>query len=168
MPYVLPSSTNPTLPFGINRRRALFDMIRVCHNLNPKIPSDVSFAESRVRPETQAAENVLHDLGVLSMSFVRLAGNGPRRRIVHAHDSDGVFHERRRGSARRRCPRATTISAYCATWPKSPSIRPSPSACRTTSVRSRRVSRRLGAVGPQFFGAKPKMVIKGGMINGPS
>ena len=67
MPYVLPSSTNPTLPFGINSQAELFDMIMVCHNLNPKIPSDVAFAESRVRPETQAAENVLHDLGVLSM-----------------------------------------------------------------------------------------------------
>ncbi len=67
MANVLPSSTNPTLPFGINSQAELFDMIMVCHNLNPKIPSDVAFAESRVRPETQAAENVLHDLGVLSM-----------------------------------------------------------------------------------------------------
>ncbi len=67
MAYVLPSSTNPTLPFGINSQAELFDMIMVCHNLNPGIPSDVAFAESRVRPETQAAENVLHDLGVLSM-----------------------------------------------------------------------------------------------------
>ena len=64
---VLPSSTNPTLPFGINSQAELFDMIMVCHNLNPKIPSDVAFAESRVRPETQAAENILHDLGVISM-----------------------------------------------------------------------------------------------------
>ena len=67
MPNVLPSSTNPTLPYGINSQAELFDMIMVCHNLNPKIPSDVAFAESRVRPETQAAENVLHDLGVISM-----------------------------------------------------------------------------------------------------
>lgn len=67
MHNVLPSSTNPTLPFGINSQAELFDMIMVCHNLNPKIPSDVSFAESRVRTETQAAENMLHDLGVLSM-----------------------------------------------------------------------------------------------------
>ena len=67
MANVLPSSTNPTLPFGINSQAELFDMIMVCHNLNPQIPSDVAFAESRVRPETQAAENVLHDMGVLSM-----------------------------------------------------------------------------------------------------
>ncbi|MDE6298654.1 MAG: urease subunit alpha, partial [Muribaculaceae bacterium] len=67
MSNVLPSSTNPTLPFGINSQAELFDMIMVCHNLNPKIPSDVAFAESRVRPETQAAENVFHDLGIISM-----------------------------------------------------------------------------------------------------
>ncbi|HWI68667.1 MAG TPA: urease subunit alpha, partial [Nitrospiraceae bacterium] len=64
---VLPSSTNPTLPYGINTMAELFDMIMVCHNLNPKVPSDVAFAESRVRPETIAAENVLHDMGVISM-----------------------------------------------------------------------------------------------------
>jgi urease subunit alpha len=67
MANVLPSSTNPTLPFGINSQAELFDMIMVCHNLNPAIPSDVAFAESRVRPETQAAENIFHDLGILSM-----------------------------------------------------------------------------------------------------
>ncbi len=64
---MLPSSTNPTLPYGINSQAELFDMIMVCHNLNPKIPSDVAFAESRVRAETIAAENVLHDIGVISM-----------------------------------------------------------------------------------------------------
>ena len=62
IPNVLPSSTNPTLPFGINTQSELFDMIMVCHNLNPNVPSDVSFAESRVRAETVAAENVLHDM----------------------------------------------------------------------------------------------------------
>lgn len=67
MANVLPSSTNPTLPFGINSQAELFDMIMVCHNLNPNIPSDVAFAESRVRPETQAAENIFHDLGIISM-----------------------------------------------------------------------------------------------------
>ncbi|MBQ8664748.1 MAG: urease subunit alpha, partial [Mailhella sp.] len=65
-PNVLPSSTNPTLPFGINSQAELFDMIMVCHNLNHNVPSDVSFAESRVRPETIAAENVLHDMGAIS------------------------------------------------------------------------------------------------------
>lgn len=64
---VLPSSTNPTLPCGVNSVAELFDMIMVCHNLNPKIPSDVAFAESRVRAETIVAESVLHDMGAISM-----------------------------------------------------------------------------------------------------
>ena len=64
---VLPSSTNPTLPCGVNSVAELFDMIMVCHNLNPKIPSDVAFAESRVRGETIVAESVLHDMGAISM-----------------------------------------------------------------------------------------------------
>ena len=62
-PNVLPSSTNPTLPYGINSQAELFDMTMICHNLSPKIPTDVAFAESRVRVETIAAEAVLHDLG---------------------------------------------------------------------------------------------------------
>ena len=64
---MLPSSTNPTLPCGQNSVAELFDMIMVCHNLNPKIPSDVAFAESRVRAETIVAESVLHDMGAISM-----------------------------------------------------------------------------------------------------
>lgn len=66
-PNVLPSSTNPTLPCGVNSVSELFDMIMVCHNLSPKIPSDVAFAESRVRGETIVAESVLHDMGAISM-----------------------------------------------------------------------------------------------------
>ena len=64
---MLPSSTNPTLPYGINSQAELYDMIMVCHHLSPDIPSDVAFTESRIRAETIAAENVLHDLGVISM-----------------------------------------------------------------------------------------------------
>ena len=67
LPNVLPSSTNPTLPYGINSQAELYDMIMVCHHLNPDIPSDVAFTESRIRAETIAAENVLQDLGVISM-----------------------------------------------------------------------------------------------------
>src|SRR5690606_7035492 len=66
-PNVLPSSTTPTNPYGINSQAELYDMIMVCHNFNPKVPSDVSFVESRVRPETIAAEDVLLDMGVISM-----------------------------------------------------------------------------------------------------
>ena len=67
LPNVLPSSTNPTLPYGINSQAELYDMIMVCHHFSPDIPSDVAFTESRIRAETIAAENVLQDLGVISM-----------------------------------------------------------------------------------------------------
>ncbi len=66
-PNVLPSSTNPTLPYGINSVDELLDMVMVCHHLSHDIPEDVSFADSRVRAETIAAETVLHDLGIISM-----------------------------------------------------------------------------------------------------
>ena len=64
---MLPASTNPTLPYGINSQAELYDMIMVCHHLSPDIPSDVAFTESRIRAETIAAENVLHDMGVISI-----------------------------------------------------------------------------------------------------
>ena len=66
-PYVLPSSTNPTRPYTVNTIAEHLDMLMVCHHLNPLVPEDVAFAESRIRPETIAAEDILHDLGVISM-----------------------------------------------------------------------------------------------------
>jgi urease subunit alpha len=66
-PNVLPSSTNPTRPYTVNTIAEHLDMLMVCHHLNPQVPEDVAFAESRIRPETIAAEDILHDLGVISM-----------------------------------------------------------------------------------------------------
>ena len=66
-PNILPSSTNPTRPFTVNTIAEHLDMLMVCHHLNPLVPEDVAFAESRIRPETIAAEDILHDLGVFSM-----------------------------------------------------------------------------------------------------
>ena len=66
-PHILPSSTNPTRPFTVNTIAEHLDMLMVCHHLNPQVPEDVAFAESRIRPETIAAEDILHDLGVISM-----------------------------------------------------------------------------------------------------
>ena len=165
MPYVLPSSTNPTLPFGINSQAELFDMIMVCHNLNPKIPSDVAFAESRVRPETQAAENVLHDLGVLSMvssdsqamgrigeSFMRTFQTASYMKNACgklAEDADGNDNFR--------------VLRYLAKVTINPAV--------TFGVSDYLGSVEKGKVAdlvlwePRFFGAKPKMVIKGGVIN---
>ena len=67
LPHILPSSTNPTRPYTVNTIAEHLDMLMVCHHLNPLVPEDVAFAESRIRPETIAAEDILHDLGVFSM-----------------------------------------------------------------------------------------------------
>ena len=66
-PNCLPSSTNPTMPFTVNTLDEHLDMLMVCHHLSPSIPEDVAFAESRIRAETIAAEDMLHDLGAISM-----------------------------------------------------------------------------------------------------
>lgn len=165
MPNVLPSSTNPTLPFGINSQAELFDMIMVCHNLNPKIPSDVAFAESRVRPETQAAENVLHDLGVLSMvssdsqamgrvgeSFMRsfqMASYMKNSCGKLAEDADGNDNFR--------------VLRYIAKVTINPAIAFGVSDCLGSIEKGKMADLVLWE--PAFFGAKPKLVIKGGMIN---
>jgi len=67
LPNVLPSSTNPTRPYTVNTIQEHLDMLMVCHHLNPAVPEDVAFAESRIRPSTIAAEDILHDLGAISM-----------------------------------------------------------------------------------------------------
>ena len=162
---VLPSSTNPTLPFGVNSEAELFDMIMVCHNLNPTIPSDVAFAEARVRPETQAAENVFHDLGIISMvssdsqamgrvgeSFMRtfqMASYMKTARGKLPEDSDQNDNFR--------------VLRYLAQITINPAI--------TYGINDILGSVEVGKMAdlvlwePAFFGAKPKMVIKNGLIN---
>jgi len=164
-PNVLPSSTNPTLPYGVNSVAELFDMIMVCHNLNPKIPSDVAFSESRVRAETIAAESVLHDLGVLSMitSDSQAMGRVGETwlRAIQTADSmkkaRGKLPEDAAGNDNFR------VLRYVAKLTINPAV-------------TQGVGHVLGSISPgkladlvlwerAFFGAKPKMVIKGGMIN---
>ncbi len=162
---VLPSSTNPTLPFGINSQAELFDMIMVCHNLNPNIPSDVAFAESRVRPETQAAENIFHDLGIISMvssdsqamgrvgeSFMRTFQMASYMKSVRGklpEDSDSNDNFR--------------VLRYLAQITLNPAI--------TYGISDVLGSVEVGKMAdlvlwePEFFGTKPKLVIKGGLIN---
>ncbi|STA75349.1 urease subunit alpha [Citrobacter freundii] len=164
-PNVLPSSTNPTLPFGINSQAELFDMIMVCHNLNPNVAADVSFAESRVRPETIAAENILHDMGVISMfssdsQAMGRVGENWLRLVQTAHAmkiARGKLPEDNPNNDNFR------VLRYVAKITINPAI-------------TQGVSHILGSVEvgkmadlvlwePQFFGAKPKLIIKGGMIN---
>jgi urease subunit alpha len=165
MQNVLPSSTNPTLPFGINSQAELFDMIMVCHNLNPKIPSDVSFAESRVRPETQAAENVFHDLGILSMvssdsqamgrvgeSFMRAVQMASYMKQVRGRlPEDSATNDNFR------------VLRYLAKVTINPAITYGCSDLLGSVEKGKMADLVLWE--PAFFGAKPKMVLKGGLIS---
>ena len=85
---VLPSSTNPTRPFTRNTIDEHLDMLMVCHHLDPSIAEDLAFAESRIRKETIAAEDILHDIGALSMMSSDSPGDGPARRGHHPHLAD--------------------------------------------------------------------------------
>jgi urease subunit alpha len=162
---VLPSSTNPTLPYGLNTAGELFDMIMVVHNLNPKVPSDVAFTESRIRAETMAAENVLHDLGAISMfssdsqAMGRVGENWLR--VMQTADAmkkargklleDAAGHDNFR------------VLRYVAKITINPAIA-SGAARVIGSVEPGKLAD-LVLWEPAFFGAKPKLVIKGGLIN---
>jgi urease subunit alpha len=165
LPNVLPSSTNPTLPYGINTQAELFDMIMVCHNLNPAIASDVAFAESRVRAETIAAENVLHDIGVISMfsSDSQAMGRAGENWLRAIQTADAMKTGRGKlpeDSARNDNFR---VLRYVAKITINPAI--------TQGIGHVLGSIEVGKIAdlvlwdPKFFGAKPKLVIKGGMIN---
>ena len=87
-PNVLPSSTNPTRPFTVNTIDEHLDMLMVCHHLDKNIPEDVAFAESRIRGETIAAEDILHDMGAISiMSSDSQAWHAHGMCIIHAQPS---------------------------------------------------------------------------------
>jgi urease subunit alpha len=164
-PNVLPSSTNPTLPYGINTQAELFDMIMVCHNLNPAVASDVAFAESRVRAETIAAENVLHDMGVISMfsSDSQAMGRAGENWLRAIQTADAM--KKGRGKLPEDSPRNDNfrVLRYVAKITINPAI--------TQGIAHVLGSVEVGKLAdlvlwePKFFGAKPKLIIKGGLIN---
>jgi urease subunit alpha len=162
---VLPSSTNPTLPFGRNTQAELFDMIMVVHNLNPRLASDVAFAESRVRAETIAAENVLHDLGAISMfsSDSQAMGRVGENWLRVTQTADAMARARGKLAEDNQGNDNFRVLRYVAKITINPAI-------------AAGISRLAGSVEPgkladlvlwepAFFGAKPKLVIKGGMVN---
>lgn len=165
MQNVLPSSTNPTLPFGINSQAELFDMIMVCHNLNPKIPSDVAFGESRVRPETQAAESILHDLGVISMVSSDSQAMGRVGESVLRTFQMASYMKKVKGKLMEDSTENDNfrVLRYIAKVTINPAI-------------TFGMSHEIGSIekgkfadlvlwDPAMFAAKPKMVIKGGVIS---
>ncbi|HEY6310046.1 MAG TPA: urease subunit alpha [Streptosporangiaceae bacterium] len=162
---VLPSSTNPTLPYGLNTAAELFDMIMVVHNLNPRVPSDVAFTESRIRAETMAAENYLHDLGAISMfssdsqAMGRVGENWLR--VIQTADAmkraRGKLPEDAAGHDNFR------VLRYVAKITINPAI--TAGAARVIGSIEPGKLADLVLWEPAFFGAKPKLVIKGGLIN---
>jgi urease subunit alpha len=161
---VLPSSTNPTRPFTVNTLDEHLDMLMVCHHLDKNIPEDVAFAESRIRGETIAAEDVLHDLGAISMMSSDSQAMGRVGEVVTrtwqtAHKMRG---ERGRLPEEQGANDNLRIRRYVAKYTINPAI--------THGVADEVGSVEVGKLAdlvlwkPAFFGAKPEMVIKGGFI----
>ncbi len=161
---ILPSSTNPTNPYTTNAIGELLDMVMVCHHLDPKIPEDVSFAESRVRKQTVAAEDVLHDMGALSIMTSDAMAMGRVGEVVMRCwqladkmkaqrgplEGDSGFNDNNR------------IKRYVAKYTINPAI--------TNGIADYIGSVEVGKFAdlviwePAQFGAKPKLVLKGGML----
>ena len=160
---VLPSSTNPTRPFTRNTIDEHLDMLMVCHHLDPSIAEDLAFAESRIRKETIAAEDILHDLGALSMMSSDSAGHGAARRSHHPdladrrQDEEAARFARGQGQQRQLSGQAVHREVY-------DQPRDRPWRVKTDRLGGKGQTRRPRAVAPAFFGVKPECIIKGGSI----
>ena len=120
---MLPSSTNPTRPYTVNTIDEHLDMLMVCHHLDPRIPEDVAFAESRIRRETIAAEDILHDLGAFSMMSSDSQAMGRCGEVLIRTWQTADKMKRQRGTLPGRQRAATTISGSSATSPSTRSTR---------------------------------------------
>jgi len=162
---VLPSSTNPTRPYTLNTLDEHLDMLMVCHHLDPSIPEDVSFAESRIRRETIAAEDILHDIGAFSMiSSDSQAMGRVGEVIIRTWQTAHKMKVQRGVLASPESTRADNFRAqrYVAKYTINPAI--------THGIAEYVGSIEVGKIAdlvlwhPAFFGVKPEMVIKGGFI----
>jgi urease subunit alpha len=161
---VLPSSTNPTRPYTVNTIAEHLDMLMVCHHLSPSIPEDVAFAESRIRKETIAAEDILHDMGAFSMISSDSQAMGRVGEVIIRCWQTADKMKRQRG----RLPEETgdndnfRVRRYIAKYTINPAITQGMSA----HIGSIEVGKRADLVlwNPAFFGVKPEMVLLGGVI----
>ncbi|WP_210571112.1 urease subunit alpha [Streptomyces sp. GESEQ-4] len=162
-PHVLPSSTNPTRPFTVNTAEEHLDMLMVCHHLNAAVPEDLAFAESRIRPSTIGAEDILHDLGAISIISSDSQAMGRVGEVIMRTWQTAHVMKRRRGvlpgdgrADNRR------VRRYVAKYTINPAL-------------AQGLAREIGSVEtgkladlvlwePAFFGVKPQLVIKGGQI----
>ncbi|AKK28083.1 urease subunit alpha [Mycobacterium sp. EPa45] len=161
--YVLPSSTNPTRPHTVNTLDEHLDMLMVCHHLNPSVPEDLAFAESRIRPSTIAAEDLLHDLGAISMIGSDAQAMGRIGEVVLRTWQTAHVMKRRRGAlAGDGAADNNRVRRYIAKYTICPAV-------------AHGLDREIGSVEvgkladlvlwePAFFGVRPHAVLKGGMI----
>jgi urease alpha subunit len=163
---VLPSSTNPTMPFTRNTLDEHLDMLMVCHHLSPGVPEDIAFADSRIRPETIAAEDVLHDLGAISIMSSDSQAMGRIGEVICRTWQTADKMKRQRGALSEDTAGHDNyrVRRYIAKYTINPAI-------------AHGIAHEVGAIAvgrmadlvlwkPAFFGVKPEVVIKGGFIAG--
>jgi urease subunit alpha len=163
-PNVIPSSTNPTRPYTVNTLAEHLDMLMVCHHLSPSIAEDVAFAESRIRKETIAAEDILHDIGAFSIISSDSQAMGRVGEVLIRTWQTADKMKRQRG----RLPQETgendnfRVKRYIAKYTINPAI----AHGLSKHIGSIEVGKRADLVlwSPAFFGVKPEMVIMGGSI----
>ena len=161
---VLPSSTNPTMPYTKNTLDEHLDMLMVCHHLDKKVPEDIAFADSRIRPETIAAEDVLHDMGIFSMMSSDSQAMGRVGEVITRTWQTADKMKKQRGPLNEDSKENDNfrVKRYIAKYTINPAI-------------THGVSKYVGSVevgkmadlvlwNPAMFGVKPDMIIKGGFI----
>ena len=163
-PYILPSSTNPTRPYTVNTIAEHLDMLMVCHHLNPLVPEDVAFAESRIRTETIAAEDILHDLGVISMISSDSQAMGRIGEVVTRTWQTAHKMKVQRGPLPGDSSRNDNIRVkrYIAKYTINPAITHG-MAHAIGSIEPGKLAD-LVIWKPAFFGVKPEQIVKGGLI----
>ncbi|ARE84046.1 urease subunit alpha [Roseovarius sp. MS2] len=162
--HILPSSTNPTMPYTVNTIEEHLDMLMVCHHLDKAIPEDVAFAESRIRRETIAAEDILHDMGAFSVMASDSQAMGRVGEVIIRTWQTASKMRKQRG----RLPEETgdndnmRVKRYIAKYTINPAIVHGMSAYIGSVSPGKRADLVLWS--PAFFGAKPEMVLMGGTI----
>jgi urease subunit alpha len=164
LPYILPSSTNPTRPYTVNTIAEHLDMLMVCHHLNPQVPEDVAFAESRIRAETIAAEDILHDMGVFSMIASDSQAMGRVGEVVTRTWQTAHKMKVQRGQLPEETGNNDNVRAkrYIAKYTINPAL--------THGIAHEVGSLEPGKMAdivlwkPAFFGVKPEIIVKGGFI----